>query len=75
MSLGPSGNVTFIRRCLTDFPDWQNCQERLCKVYVTHKGTIEDNGIGCLQVQPRVDKFLLMLLGKPLFCRPILQTN
>ena len=47
----PSGVVTFQRCCLTDLPQWGKCQQALGNIRVCVKGTIEDDGDGCVQVR------------------------
>ncbi|XP_044521705.1 poly(ADP-ribose) glycohydrolase [Gracilinanus agilis] len=46
----PTGLVTFTRQSLQDFPEWERCEKKLTRLYVTYEGTIEGNGQGMLQV-------------------------
>ncbi|XP_069557268.1 poly(ADP-ribose) glycohydrolase [Brachyistius frenatus] len=46
----PEGLVTFQRHCLKHFPDWKNSEEKLHKLHVSSRGSIEDDGEGMLQV-------------------------
>lgn len=46
----PSGLVTFTRQCLNSFPTWESSTTQLRCLHITHKGTIEDEGYGMLQV-------------------------
>lgn len=47
---GPSGLVSFTRRSLEQFPNWEDSRSLMSAVHITHKGKIEDEGVGCLQV-------------------------
>ncbi|XP_074546453.1 poly(ADP-ribose) glycohydrolase [Halichoeres trimaculatus] len=44
------GLVTFERHVLRENPDWRNCKEKMPKLHVTSRGSIEDEGTGMLQV-------------------------
>ena len=48
----PTGNVTFTRQCINqkDFPNWGKSDVSLRDVHVSSEGTIEDDGVGLLQV-------------------------
>ncbi|XP_060067436.1 poly(ADP-ribose) glycohydrolase-like [Ylistrum balloti] len=46
----PTGTVTFIRQTVDKFPDWQKLDTSLRGLHVSAEGTIEDDGIGMLQV-------------------------
>ncbi|XP_006819631.1 poly(ADP-ribose) glycohydrolase-like [Saccoglossus kowalevskii] len=46
----PTGTVTFSRRVLHDLPRWDKCSEELPRIHTTSCGTIEDDGLGMLQV-------------------------
>ena len=46
----PKGTVTFRRQGLNQTPNWFNSNTELRRLHVTSKGTIEDDGIGMLQV-------------------------
>ncbi|XP_074473537.1 poly(ADP-ribose) glycohydrolase isoform X2 [Sebastes fasciatus] len=48
----PKGLVTFERRCLkdADLPNWRKCKEKMPKLHVSSRGTIETEGTGLLQV-------------------------
>ncbi len=46
----PTGNVTFKRQLLKDFPRWDQSQSDFTRVHVTSRGSIEDDGLGMLQV-------------------------
>lgn len=63
--LGPTGSVSFHRQVRQwiginqlipqalnedEFPNWETCQHRLKDLLVRSDGTIEDDGIGMLQV-------------------------
>ena len=40
----PNGSVSFHRRCIESFPDWENGNNKIGtnKLYIKHDGTIED---------------------------------
>ncbi|XP_055369137.1 poly(ADP-ribose) glycohydrolase isoform X2 [Betta splendens] len=48
----PRGLVTFERRCLSnaELPDWTSSKKKLLQLHVTSQGSIEDDGVGMLQV-------------------------
>ncbi|XP_055351686.1 poly(ADP-ribose) glycohydrolase-like [Paramacrobiotus metropolitanus] len=46
----PNGLVSFTRRCVEVLPKWEDSSNALPRVYISHKGKIEDEGAGCLQV-------------------------
>ena len=46
----PTGTVTFKRQLLKEFPKWDQSNRQLTRVHVSSQGTIEDDGIGMLQV-------------------------
>ena len=46
----PKGMVTFSRQLVKDFPKWESSQAELTGLHVASRGTIEDDGIGMLQV-------------------------
>ncbi|OWA53691.1 Poly(ADP-ribose) glycohydrolase [Hypsibius exemplaris] len=46
----PIGLVSYTRRSIILFPEWADSQTLLSKAHITHKGNIEDDGAGCLQV-------------------------
>ncbi|XP_068725085.1 poly(ADP-ribose) glycohydrolase-like isoform X1 [Montipora capricornis] len=48
----PTGTLTFQRQIVKsgDMPAWERCSASFGKIHVSTKGTIEDNGIGFLQV-------------------------
>ncbi|XP_065838087.1 poly(ADP-ribose) glycohydrolase-like isoform X2 [Oscarella lobularis] len=46
----PTGTITFHRRKLQDFPAWDRSVSKFTKLHVTHRGTIEDDGQGMLQM-------------------------
>ncbi|KAG7233271.1 hypothetical protein INR49_007281 [Caranx melampygus] len=48
----PTGLVTFHRRHLieTDLPNWRSCEQKLTKLRVMSRGSIETEGTGMLQV-------------------------
>jgi hypothetical protein len=48
----PTGNVTFTRQCINqkDFPNWSKLDVSLRDLHVSSEGTIEDDGVGLLQV-------------------------
>ncbi|KAI9328368.1 Poly glycohydrolase [Obelidium mucronatum] len=47
-----SSKVTFTRRCLSEheFPDWDNLDTKFYDLKAQSSGRIEDDGVGCLQV-------------------------
>lgn len=53
----PTGNVTFTRQCIHEFPKWENLDLSLRDIHVSAEGTIEDDGLGLLQVD-FANKFL-----------------
>ncbi|GAV06468.1 hypothetical protein RvY_16452 [Ramazzottius varieornatus] len=46
----PTGLVSFSRRSLEEFPNWENSTVQLSKAFISQTGTIETEGVGCLQV-------------------------
>ncbi|MBN3312236.1 PARG glycohydrolase, partial [Atractosteus spatula] len=46
----PTGLVTFTRQSVTNFPKWESSKNHLTRLHIACKGTIEDQGIGMLQV-------------------------
>lgn len=46
----PTGTVTFIRQTLDKLPDWHKVDTSLRHLHVSAEGTIEDDGLGMLQV-------------------------
>ncbi|XP_030059148.1 poly(ADP-ribose) glycohydrolase isoform X2 [Microcaecilia unicolor] len=46
----PTGLVTFTRQSFQVFPEWERSHKKLTRIHVTYEGTIEDNGLGMLQV-------------------------
>ena len=46
----PTGVLTFSRQVCREPPHWDKCTEKLSKLHVSSKGTIEDDGHGMLQV-------------------------
>eukprot|EP00794_Sanderia_malayensis_P016702 gene16702-18396_t len=48
----PPGSLTFTRQALQkeDTPQWESCRQTFESLYVSSKGTIEDDGSGFLQV-------------------------
>jgi hypothetical protein len=47
----PTGNVTFERRSLTERPQWRKSKVQFQGLRVSNSGTIEDDGLGMLQVK------------------------
>lgn len=46
----PIGTVTFKRQCLRKFPEWDSSERKLPRLHITSEGTIEDQGVGMLQM-------------------------
>ncbi|KAJ8317850.1 hypothetical protein KUTeg_002941 [Tegillarca granosa] len=46
----PTGIVTFTRQSKDKFPEWYNIETPLSRLHISAEGTIEDDGIGLLQV-------------------------
>ena len=49
----PKGTVTFTRQGLDHLPNWDNDDTKLTGLHVSSEGTIEDDGLGLLQVMYR----------------------
>ena len=49
-SIVPKGTVTFTRQSVDHLPNWDNDDTRLTGLHVSSEGTIEDDGLGLLQV-------------------------
>ncbi|WAQ96761.1 PARG-like protein [Mya arenaria] len=46
----PTGTVTFTRQYIDKMPDWERDGKQLSALHVSSEGTIEDDGVGMLQV-------------------------
>lgn len=46
----PTGIVTFTRQTKDKFPEWYNIETTLSRLHISAEGTIEDDGLGLLQV-------------------------
>ncbi|XP_073978144.1 poly(ADP-ribose) glycohydrolase-like isoform X1 [Rhodnius prolixus] len=48
----PQGVITFTRRCVkaNNLPIWAENESELTKLYISHKGTIEEDGAGLLEI-------------------------
>lgn len=46
----PSGNLSFSRKSLEEFPKWERETTKFRKLHITSSGTIEDDGVRMLQV-------------------------
>lgn len=53
----PKGTVTFTRQCVDHLPHWDQDDTKLTGLHVSSEGTIEDDGLGLLQVD-FANKFL-----------------
>ena len=46
----PKGTLTFTRKSIDHLPNWDNDDTKLTALHVSSEGTIEDDGLGLLQV-------------------------
>ena len=63
----PKGTVTFTRKSIDHLPNWDNDDTKLTALHVSSEGTIEDDGLGLLQVNivyskcSKISIFILVL--------------